>query len=765
MKRYTTLLAVIVGGVAAMAPAVRPVTTEHTSEADFEPAESDRVAVWSLGEVTLGAAAEPVMTERDDVAAVTAVAVADDGTAYLGSATEGIVLRVREGAVTLLADLASAMVTDVVLAGDRLWVATAGDEAGVYAIDLKAAPAAEAVSKVWSDKQAASVWAIAAAGETIYAATAPNGKLYAIDAAGEAKVIFTAKQKVLRSVLATAETVYVGTSDKGLVYAVDVSAGEPSSRVLLDAEEKEIIALARDSCGNLYAAATNVTSAAPQPPAKLDVGKPARAPKPPVAEKPEPMPEPDGEPADADAEPEEKQPAAAPASPTTPPAGAAPEPKIPLIPPAAGEAPVPPMPAGGPQAPQSPPSTPRPSGRTPSASAKGNTIYRVDPGGLVKIVGKIPATILAMELTTRPTERLVIGAAGGQLRVIDVDNGAAGALAKLDPKKVPALAVTGDGAVYAGTAEPAILARISIEQVTRGTLVSKPIDAKQIARWGSVYVRADLPDKTAVTVATRTGNVAEPTDETWSDWSSPNARYAQYRLTLSRLADVAATISPVVDSVAVVHQVGNLPPEVSAIQVNATDRPKKRSGTPTGPLRYRAITIKATDPNSDELRYDLFYRSRGSEVWIRWAKQLSTPSAIWDTQTAPDGVYEIKVVATDAANNPPATALTDERVSRAVIADNTPPRIVELGVTVDGPDVRLTGSFADANRISRVQYRLDSDETPVAVAAADGMFDSPAEKIAVTLGKLKPGPHAVTVKVLDELGNAAYTTTTVTISE
>src|SRR5713101_4550152 len=52
----------------------------------------------------------------------------------------------------------------------------------------------------------------------------------------------------------------------------------------------------------------------------------------------------------------------------------------------------------------------------------------------------------------------------------------------------------------------------------RGTVVSEVLDAKIISRWGSLRWKANAPRGTAVTVAVRTGNVAEP-DETWSDWS------------------------------------------------------------------------------------------------------------------------------------------------------------------------------------------------------------------------------------------------------
>ena len=53
----------------------------------------------------------------------------------------------------------------------------------------------------------------------------------------------------------------------------------------------------------------------------------------------------------------------------------------------------------------------------------------------------------------------------------------------------------------------------------KGTVMSEVLDAKIISKWGALTWKADTPAGTAVTVAVRSGNVAEP-DETWSDWSA-----------------------------------------------------------------------------------------------------------------------------------------------------------------------------------------------------------------------------------------------------
>ncbi len=736
MKRV--LPAVLISLVlAAPAPAVTPVTTTHTTEADFTAAESDGVVVWSLGEVTLGAATKTVLADRAGVDAVTAAAAAADGTLYVGTAAEGRILRIApDGTVTPLADLDSAMVTDLVLDGSRLLAATAGGPACVVAVDVNRGD----VTELFADADVSAVWDIALAGRTLLAATGSKGKLFAIDPDGRAEAIFTADQQVLRSLVATDRTAYVGTGEDGLVYRIDLAKPGRPSRVVLDAEEAEIVSLVVDWGGTLYAAATDVTTATPDPPAEQDGGRPAveTAPAPRTTPSPAPATQPaDGDEPDADGE-AAAQPPTAQQQPATAPAAA-------FV------------------------------ARRAGGDGEGNTVYRIARSGLVKVVAKVPETIYTMAYVDRPTPVLLVGIDGGRVRAVDLMTGATGALAAIDPQKVTALAAAADGRVVAGTTAPATVLTMTTAPTATGTFLSKPIDAGQIARWGTVSIVAELPDGTGATVAVRTGNTAEPDERTWSDWSAeqpatmawtpldvPAGRFAQYRLTLTAPATATAAL-PVVDSVSLVHQVGNLPPQINAVTVEASDNPQKPSAG-EGPLRYRLVAITADDPNGDGLRFDLDYRPRGGGVWIRWAEDLSAPKAVWDTRTVPDGVYELRALVCDAPGNPPAAALRDQRRSRVVIVDNTPPRIDDAAVAVVPDGVRLTGAFTDANRIASVRYQLSGEEIPVVVAAADGVFDEANEAIDVVIDDLDAGTHAIALEIRDAFGNTAHKTLTVTVA-
>ena len=126
--------------------------------------------------------------------------------------------------------------------------------------------------------------------------------------------------------------------------------------------------------------------------------------------------------------------------------------------------------------------------------------------------------------------------------------------------------------VVLAAGDPGRLYALEDRHRTKGTLESSVLDAKLVSRWGALSWRADVPGKTGVSVAVRSGNVEEP-DETWSEWSGehtggvevkpgvPSARYLQYRVTLTS-PDGQAT--PEVRSLTIRYATGNLAPEARA---------------------------------------------------------------------------------------------------------------------------------------------------------------------------------------------------------
>src|SRR6185437_5379938 len=86
-------------------------------------------------------------------------------------------------------------------------------------------------------------------------------------------------------------------------------------------------------------------------------------------------------------------------------------------------------------------------------------------------------------------------------------------LAKVDPKQVTCLLPAADGNIYMGMANTGSIASMSSGFAPKGTYTSPVMDATQISRFGKMRLHGSLPPGTALTVATRSGNVKEPNEK------------------------------------------------------------------------------------------------------------------------------------------------------------------------------------------------------------------------------------------------------------
>jgi hypothetical protein len=779
----------------AAASAVTPAQWNHASEADFAKGRTDGTLVSSAGEVQLGPAVETLWPSDEAPAAVTAVAF-HDGAVYAGAA-DGTLSRLADGKVAPVARLEKQIVTSLASDPRGLLVSAGGASAGVYRLE------GEKLNQLWSDDEAKYVWAIAPAADgTIYAATGPQGKVLAIDADGNAAVVFETGE-LAKNVLALAldavnNKLFAGTDTEGLVFEIDLTTRK--ARVVLDAQEKEIAALVPDGRGGVFAATADVSRVASEPaaPAEAPTGKPAPADAEDGADDQPPADDDagDAEPAAAvndavdedaasedaageDAEPgepasdaaaeadgaevanpqpaEADEPAAAAAAPTPTTAPAVDKQDAP-------EAPDAPQPKAAPKRP-----TPAKGGSSGSAvtlKGPGNAVYHVKADGLVSVVFRQKVAVLAM---LKVDGRLVLGT-GDDGQIFSVPFGGEPLLrvADTDAKQVTALAAGADGAVYFATANKGSVGLLGSGLADSGTFTSDVLDAEQVARWGSLQVWARRPADTAVTIQTRSGNLAEPDEKTWSDWSapavvtgdfldaaSPAARFLQYRLTLAGRDGS----TPVVRQVRAVYQVGNLAPEIKAVVVEAA-APGRQPKQEAGPLFARMIKIQAADPNKDQLELSIYFR-RDDGPWIRIVDELGEPQYAWDTRSVSDGTYELKVVASDSPANPPALALEAARISDPVTVDNTAPTIDRVKLAWADGKLTVSGRASDNSRIATIAWLLDSDEKWTPVLPDDGIADRSTESFTFSPGELSRDAHRVAIKVTDAFGNTAYHSITI----
>ena len=825
MRKLTVLLSAFLLSP-VLAWGVTPQTWQHATEEDFAKGEFDGTVVTSLGEVRLSRQVTLLLASEGAPAVVSAVVRGGDNL-YAASGNEAKVYRVVDGKADVLAVLPGAMVACLAWSGDELLAGTGGEAAGIYRISP-----AGAVTKLWAADGVSYVWAITRAADgRLYAAVGPQGRVFAVAADGTAEQLYKA-DKLAKNVLCLAidndGMLYAGTDDAGLVVQIDPR--QKTSRVIFDADENEIASLIPDDRGGLFVATADASKAAPDGAAKpgparggkaqIDTSVPEE--KPPQQDgDPEPAPADDeaGQAKDAGASKSEavtetpeakaattqqggdaaapaKLPAAVSEAPTAPatatgagdaetkPAVDADEPMDPEGPDGA-EGPEGPQGPEGPEGPQGPDAagqTPQPAamaaaaggrpGGRPQPAGVGNAVYYVRRDGLVETRFRRPVTILSMIMQDG---WLLLGTGnGGGIYRVSIDGDESAQMADTEARQVTALMSDHGGRVLFATANKGSVGVLGEGLAASGRYTSEALDGGQMARWGTVTVRAHAPAGSEVTIATRSGNVSKAEDETWSEWSkpvaangfspivSPAGRFLQYRLELA--GDGAAT--PAVTQVELIYQVGNLPPALTSVDVQPSDKGPKPNISTAGPMAFRHVEIKASDPNGDKLAFAVEFRQAGGETWVQIAKDLDQPKYVWDTRTVGDGAYELRIRASDSPANPQAAALTATRVSNILVVDNTPPVVSDLGAKPEGDGLLVTGQATDAaSRIVAIAYSIDSQDEWVVAEPADGICDSDREAFKFTVKDIDPGPHRLAVKVTDLLGNVAYASITATVAE
>jgi hypothetical protein len=203
-------------------------------------------------------------------------------------------------------------------------------------------------------------------------------------------------------------------------------------------------------------------------------------------------------------------------------------------------------------------------------------------------------------------------------------------------------------------------------------------------------------------------------------------------------------------------------PEIAGYDGELPDRRNTQPGNPSGPNLGRrtyqkgllTFVWRAQDDNRDELVYDVFYRREGDTVWKTLKQTVTDEIIVWDTSSVPNGRYVLRVVASDAPSNSPATALTGALESTAFEIDNTPPVITVTSVTRQAGRLTITFEVRDADSsIQKAEYSLDGDRWQ-AIYPKDGIPDSRLEQFELSLDAQQE-THGVIIRASDALNNLA----------
>jgi len=404
----------------------------------------------------------------------------------------------------------------------------------------------------------------------------------------------------------------------------------------------------------------------------------------------------------------------------------------------------------------------------PGKPGEANGVYMITPGkGGMELLQLPDALVLSLAMTGEGA--LAVGTGPkGRLFGVNTD-GISRSIMDFDAQHVSAMASDGKGTLLLGTSNAGGIWTLTAGHRESGTFTSEVFDAALLSRWGRLQWRGSAPPAAGAAVSLRTGNVREPGD-TWSAWSDPveHAAGAQLAVPMGRFAQVRVTlttsdraVTPALIEVATSYRQANRRPRVLTVSV---DGAKAEGGTSDNmpepgsrPERAgkRKITWKASDPNSDPLVFELYYRAVDERQWKRMHKEpITETSHSWETTRVPDGRYLIRVVASDRAGRGPDEALEGEKVTAPIVIDSGRPDTLDLqAARQDDGSYLITGIAKDTySNIAAVQASHNAERWKP-VFASDGIFDSTAEEFAFRTEILEEGEHVFVFAAMDAAGN------------
>ncbi len=308
----------------------------------------------------------------------------------------------------------------------------------------------------------------------------------------------------------------------------------------------------------------------------------------------------------------------------------------------------------------------------------------------------------------------------------------------------------GTDRIWIGSTSTTKIYSLEPELAANGSITAEPFDCAGPAQFGRLAFRGEVPNGSNLTFETRSGNSAQP-DSTWSNWQpangnirSPRGRFLQWR---AQLTSTFPRITPRLEQVDIHYRIPNRPPILKKLEVSGVSLDDARQGK-SSPIRN--ITWEAQDPDSDSLSCELQYL--GADLpptrWRTLISNISGSSQELDTRTLPDGWGRFKLIVSDHPSAPAGEAIRTETVSRPVLIDNTPPRVIDLNLGKNS----LTFTVRDeTSPLVACRYSINSESWKT-LLPTDGIFDSPTESFRITLPALT-APFIVSVWAADAAGN------------
>ena len=768
---FTILLCLV---LSTACPAVTSKVTRHNNSSDLIKGKTDDVVIDSRGTIQLGRAARELIGKSEDFEDVWSInsIIVSGGTVYFGTSPNGAIYkyaldkltkiypREEVGLTTEDAESAEKIIENKGSADSTTSTSSespAGENEHIFAMATDVAGRLLAgisgekcrlcryegnrMETIFEPNEAKYIFAITVddSGD-IYLGTGPEGGVYRLNSLGKKpQLIYDSPDKNILSLsVGPGGLIYAGSDTRGLVYAINPRSGNSQNgqahvTVLYDSDQPEITSLLfvnDDESGDvtngisvLYAAATSAEIVQEQKQFAASVYSGS------LAGRPEPE---EGNETNSDSNGSGGR-------------------KLQI---ANTKAPDEGKPIQG-----QPPVSKR------AKPAKASYVYQITEDGFVNDVFGETAVFFCL---ARQAQKLLVGT-GNNAQLFSIDPALERQAVVYEDKQssqITAVAVVGED-VYLGTANPAKLIKLASGFASEGTYISDLIDAGQPANWGKLQLEAEIPQGCRVQVTSRSGNVKDMNDPTFSQWSEPMevigplqlscplGRFCQYKLILKSDVDDK---SPLIREIAVASTVPNLAPKVESVTISRV--------TTAGKQGYFKISYNTKDDNDDKLIYKIDFRKLGRTNWIELKDQHEDNNFEWDGKSVEDGRYEIRVIASDARSNTTSTALAGSRISEPVVVDNTGPAVTDVTIRSSRENGRNYKVFevevTDVlSAIGTLEYTINSNEDWMGTVPEDLVYDTMNESFTIKIDmdeNLHQGDHILTIKVADSVGNTTYRT-------
>ncbi|MBK9168116.1 MAG: hypothetical protein IPM24_11705 [Bryobacterales bacterium] len=692
--------------------------TQDSYEA-FSKAVTSGVSLASDGSVTLA----PSFRELFDSSSAYLWSAALDakGILYAGGGPPARLYRVTpDGQSAVWAEFDTLQVQAVAVDPQGRVYAATSPEGKVYRITAQNQP------EVFYEPGSRYIWSLAfGPNGDLFVATGDGGEVHRVTAAGQGSIFFRTEETHARSLAVDKQgNLIVGTEPGGLVIRVTPS-GE--GFVLHQMSRKEVTALAVDGHGRVIAAA--------------------------VGAKGQPV----------------------------------------LVPPAPAPHPATPQAATMARVQTAPAVQPQPAAPAAPQVRGGSEVVRIEPDGYPRLLWS-DGQELVYALAADTNHRIYAGTGNqGAIYRLDAPNRHT-LLLKAPPTQVTALVAAPDGSFHAATGNAGKIFHLGPGLATEGSIESEPLDAGLFSRWGWLRFQGNGG---AIVLETRSGNLDQP-QKNWSPWAeaartpdggsikSPAARFLQWRATLRPGAGDA----PVLRAVETAYRQRNAAPVVNAVEATP---PNFRFPAPSSPsAAVQTLTLpplgkprpakaarsepafptlqhakgwiaarwSALDPNDDSLQFRLEIRQPGQAVWTTLKDSIRENYLSWDSTSFPDGLYQLRVTASDAPDNPPAEALETLLESEVFLIDNTPPEIRGLKMERRGGKLHASWTAVDERgTVERAEYSLNGGEWLVA-GPREGVSSARSLTYELELDAA-PGEATLAVRVEDQAENRGSASVTV----